>query len=40
MKISNEMLRQNAAQARELWLDTLPQKNGLPDYSVSPAFEE
>ena len=40
MKISDEMLRQNAAQARELWLDTLPQKNELPDYSVSPAFEE
>lgn len=40
MKISDEMLRQNAAQARELWLDTLPQKDELPDYSVSPAFEE
>lgn len=40
MKISDEMLRQNAAKARELWLDTLPQKDELPDYSVSPAFEE
>lgn len=40
MKISDEMLRQNAAKARELWLDMLPQKNELPDYSVSPAFEE
>ena len=40
MKISDKMLRQNAAQAREQWLNTLPQKDEIPDYSVSPAFQE
>lgn len=40
MKISDEMLRQNAAQARELWLDTLPQKEELPACSVSSEFQE
>lgn len=39
MKITDEMLRQSAAQARELWLDTLPQKDELPDYTVSPGFQ-
>ena len=39
MKITDEMLRQNAEQARELWLDTLPQKDELPDYTVSPGFQ-
>ena len=40
MKISDEMLRQNAAQARELWLDTLLQKEELPACSVSSEFQE
>ena len=40
MKISDETLRQNAAKARELWLDTLPRKDELPEYSASPAFQE
>lgn len=40
MKISDEMLRQNAAQARELWLDTLPQKEEIPACSVSSEFQE
>lgn len=40
MKISDEMLRQNAAKARELWLDTLPQKDEIPACSVSPAFQK
>lgn len=34
------MLRRNAAQAREQWLNTLPQKDEIPDYSISPAFQE
>ena len=40
MKISDKMLRRNAAQAREQWLNTLPQKDEIPDYSISPAFQE
>ena len=40
MRISDKMLRQNAARARELWLDTLPGKDELPAYSVSPELQE
>jgi hypothetical protein len=40
VKISDKMLRQSAAQARELWLDTLPRKEEVPEYSVSPSFQE
>lgn len=40
MKITDEMLRQNAEQARELWLDTLPQKNEIPDCPTSSRFQE
>ena len=40
MKISDEMLRQNAARARELWLDTLPGRDELPAYPVSPELQE
>lgn len=40
MKISDKMLRQNAEQARELWLDTLPQKDEISEYSVSSQFQE
>ena len=40
MKITDEMLRQNAEQARELWLDTLPQKDEISEYSVSSQFQE
>lgn len=40
MKITNEMLRKNAPQARDLWLDTLPQKGEVPVFTVSSQFEE
>ena len=40
MRISDKMLRQNAARARELWLDTLPGKDELPAYPVSPELQE
>lgn len=39
MKISDKMLRRSAAQARELWLDTLPQKDELPEAPGSPRFQ-
>jgi len=40
VRISDKMLRQNAARARELWLDTLPGKDELPAYPVSPELQE
>lgn len=39
MRISDDMLRQSAEQARERWLDTLPQRDELPRAEVSEAFQ-
>ena len=32
MKITDEMLRQYAAQARDIWLDTLPGEDEIPEH--------
>ncbi len=39
MQITDEMLFQHAAQAREIWLDTLPQKDDIPVFSCSRSFQ-
>ena len=39
MRISDDMLRQSAEQARERWLDTLPQRDELPRAEVSKEFQ-
>lgn len=38
MKITDEMLYQHAAEARDIWLDTLPKDEELPDHQFSDAF--
>ena len=38
MRISDDMLRQSAEQARERWLDTLPRRDELPRTEVSEQF--
>lgn len=39
MQITDEMLYQHAAQAREIWLDALPQKEEIPAFSCSKSFQ-
>lgn len=39
MRISDDMLRQSAEQARERWLDTLPRRDELPRAEVSKEFQ-
>lgn len=39
MVITDEMLYKNAARARDLWLDTLPRKEEIPEYVCSERFE-
>ena len=39
MRISDDMLCQSAEQARERWLDTLPQRDELPRAEVSEEFQ-
>ena len=38
MKITDEMLYQHAAEARDLWLDTLPKDEEIPEHQFSDAF--
>ena len=38
MKITDEMLYQHAAEARDIWLDTLPKDEELPDHQFSDEF--
>lgn len=40
MVITDEMLYQNAARARDIWLDTLPSKSEIPEYVCSEHFEQ
>ena len=39
MQITDEMLYQHASQARDLWLDTLPQRDEIPDFPCSKQFQ-
>ena len=39
MKITDEMLFEHAAEARAIWLGTLPSQNEIPAVSYSKAFE-
>lgn len=39
MRISDDMLRQSAEQARECWLNTLPRQDELPQTEVSEQFQ-
>lgn len=39
MKITDEMLYQHAAEARDIWLDTLPDDSTLPEHRFSDTFE-
>ena len=34
MKITDEMLYRHAAEARDIWLDTLPNDDELPNHQV------
>lgn len=38
MKITDEMLYQHAAEARDIWLDTLPKDEELPEHQFSDEF--
>ena len=38
MKITDEMLYQHAAEARDIWLDTLPNEDELPNHQFSDEF--
>ena len=38
MKITDEMLYQHAAEARDIWLDTLPKDDELPEHPFSDVF--
>lgn len=38
MKITDEMLYQHAAEARDIWLDTLPNDDELPNHQFSDEF--
>lgn len=39
MKLTEDMLRQHAAEARVLWLSTLPQEKEVPSHTFSRRFE-
>ena len=38
MKITDEALYQHAAEARDIWLDTLPKDDELPEHQFSDEF--
>lgn len=38
MKLTDEMLRQHAEQARDIWLDTLPGDDEIPEHHFSDEF--
>lgn len=38
MKLTDDMLRQHAAEAREQWLSTLPQRDEVPEHEFSGKF--
>ena len=38
MKITDELLYQHAAEARDIWLDTLPNEDELPEHPFSDEF--
>ena len=38
MKITDEALYQHVAEAREIWLDTLPKDDELPKHQFSDGF--
>ena len=40
MQITDKMLRENVEPAREDWLNSLPQRDQIPEASVSQQFEE
>ena len=39
MKLTDELLEQHAAEARDLWLSTLPQQEEVPPHKFSRRFE-
>ena len=39
MKITDDMLYQHAAEARDIWLESLPDDSELPEHDFSPEFE-
>lgn len=39
MKLTEDMLQQHAAEARDLWLSTLPQEKEVPSHTFSRRFE-
>ena len=39
MKLTDELLEQHAAKARDLWLSTLPQQEEVPPHKFSRRFE-
>lgn len=40
MKITDEMLYRHAAEARDIWLDTLPDDNEIPEHQFSDEFNK
>ena len=40
MKITDEMLYRHAAEARDIWLDTLPDDNEIPEHQFSDKFNK
>lgn len=40
MKITDEMLFEHAAEARDIWLSTLPDDEDIPDIPTSKKFEK
>lgn len=40
MKITDEMLFKHAAEARDIWLSTLPTRENIPEMPCSPSFEK
>jgi len=40
MKITDEMLYRHAAKARDIWLDTLPDDNEIPEHQFSDEFNK
>lgn len=40
MKITDDMLFEHAAEARDIWLSTLPTNENIPEFSVSQRFEK
>ncbi len=40
MKITDEMLYRHAAEARDIWLDTLPNDSEIPEHEFSDGFNK